>query len=48
MESSQTFLLTEADIPRIVDAVINGLQVKTQDNVALQSDDDGDPEVHGE
>ena len=40
-ESSQTFPLTEADIPRIVDAVINGLQVGTQDNVALQSDDDG-------
>ena len=47
-ESSQTFPLTEADIPRIVDAVINGLQVGTQNNVALQLDDDGDPEVHGE
>ena len=49
-ESSQTLLLTEADIPCIVDAMINGLQAETQDNVATQSDDndDGDPELHGE
>ena len=49
-ESSQTLPLTEADIPRIVDAVINGLQAGTQDNVATQSDDDDDrdPELHGE
>ena len=47
-ESSQTLPLTEADIPHIVDAVNNGLQARTQDNVATQSDDDGDPEFHGE
>ena len=49
-ESSQTLPLTEADIPHIVDAVINGLQAGTQDNMATQSDDDGngDPELHGE
>ena len=47
-ESSQTLPLTEADIPRIVDAVINGLQARTQDNVTLQLDNDGDPELHGD
>ena len=47
-ESSQTLPLTEAEISRIVDAVINGLQAGTQDNVPPQSDDEGDPELYGE
>ena len=47
-ETSQTLPLTEADIPHIVDTMNNGLQARMQDNVATQSDDDGDPELHGE
>ena len=47
-ESSRALPLTKADIPHIVDAVINSLQARTQDNVAPQSDDDGDPELYGE
>ena len=44
-ESSQTLPLTDTDIPRIVDTVINGLQAGMQDS---DDDDDGDLELHGE